>query len=127
MSDADQEPETGEQADVSSVSYPIWRTWIVSGQCALAAGLVASLLAVVMMGTLRLWGGIPTPVELFGDFVLKHLDVHTFVHLLVTFGPNAKTTPLGLALLAMIGLGVVLGLFYAAIVSVKLPAASSRP
>lgn len=127
MSDTDQEPKTDRQADASSVNYPMWRAWIICGQCALAAGLAASLLAAVMMGILRLWAGIPTPVELLGDFVLKHIDVHTFVHLLVTYGPNAKTTPLGLALLGMIGIGVVLGLFYAAIVSVKLPAAGSRP
>ncbi len=127
MSDTDKEAKADKETDASSVNYPMWRTWIICGQCALAAGLAASLLAVVMMGILRLWFGVPTPVELFGDFVLKHLDVHTFVHLLVTYGSNAKTTPLGLALLGMIGLGVVLGLFYAAIVSVKLPATSSRP
>ncbi len=127
MSNTHHRPQTDEPAAASSVCYPIWRTWLLSGLCGLGAGLTASLLAVVMMGVLRLWLGIPTPVELFGDFVLKHLDVHTFVHLLVTYGPNAKTTPLGLALLGMIGLGVALGLFYAAIVSVKLPAAAFRP
>ena len=94
---------------------------------AAGAGLAASVLAVVTMGILRLWAGIPTPVELFGDFVLKHIDVHTFVHFLVTYGPNAKTTPLGMALLAMIGLGVILGVFYGAIVRVKLPTAGLSP
>jgi DMSO/TMAO reductase YedYZ molybdopterin-dependent catalytic subunit len=127
MSDTHQGPETDERTAASSVNYPIWRMWLLSGLCGLGAGLVASLLAVVMMGILRLWLGVPTPVELFGDFVLKHLDVHTFVHLLVTYGPNAKTTPLGLALLGMIGLGVALGLLYAATVGVKLPAAACRP
>ncbi|HEY4034865.1 MAG TPA: molybdopterin-dependent oxidoreductase [Ktedonobacteraceae bacterium] len=127
MSDAHQESKIDEQTDASTVNYPPWRIWIVSGLCGLGAGLAASLLAVVMMIILRLWLGIPTPVELFGDFVLKHLDVNTFVHLLVTYGPNAKTAPLGLALLGMIGLGVALGLFYAIIVCVKLPADGLRP
>ncbi len=45
------------------------------------AGLLASLLAVLLMGTLRVVAGIPTPVELFGDFLLKRLDTGTFVHL----------------------------------------------
>lgn len=126
MSSTHHRPQIDEQA-AASVHYSIWRTWLLSGLCGLGAGLTASLLAVVMMGVLRLWLGIPTPVELFGDFVLKHLDVHTFVHLLVTYGPNAKTTPLGLALLGMIGLGVTLGLLYAAIVCVKLPATAFRP
>ncbi len=127
MSDTHQGSKTDDQMVASSVNYPIWRTWLLSGLCGLGAGLAASLLAVVVMGILRLWLGVPTPVELFGDFVLKHLDVHTFVHLLVTYGPNAKTTPLGLALLGMIGLGVALGLFYAATVGVKVPAATCRP
>src|SRR5690242_21519496 len=127
MSSTHHRPQIDEQA-AASVHYSIWRTWLLSGLCGLGAGLAASLLAVVMMGILRLWLGIPTPVELFGDFVLKHLDVHTFVHLLVTYGPNAKTAPLGLALLGMIGLGVALGLLYAATVGVNLPAAATcRP
>jgi DMSO/TMAO reductase YedYZ molybdopterin-dependent catalytic subunit len=126
MSSTHHRPQIDEQA-AASVHYSIWRAWLLSGLCGLGAGLTASLLAVVMMGVLRLWLGIPTPVELFGDFVLKHLDVHTFVHLLVTYGPNAKTTPLGLALLGMIGLGVTLGLLYAAIVCVQLPATAFRP
>lgn len=125
MSDTHQESKTDGYA--STINRWTWRIWLLSGLCGLGAGLAASLLAVVMMGILRLWLGVPTPVELFGDFVLKHLDVHTFVHLLVTYGPNAKKTPLGLALLGMIGLGVVLGLFYAIIVRVKLPAMGLRP
>src|SRR5438105_11466079 len=69
---------------------------------ALGAGLLASLLTVVLMGILRLVAGIPTPVELFGDHVLKLLSASTFVGLLVMFAPNSKTIPLGLALLGMI-------------------------
>src|SRR5260370_25464454 len=103
------------------------RTILITTLVAAGAGMTASVLAVVTMGILRLWAGIPTPVELFGDFVLKHIDVHTFVHLLVTYGPNAKTTPLGMALLAMIGLGVILSGFYAAIVHVTLPTAGLSP
>src|SRR5579859_1327219 len=111
-------PTTPEKA---RVTYRIWRTVLVSLLCAVGAGLTASLVAVVVMGILRLWAGIPTPVELFGDFVLKHIDVHTFIHLLQTYAPNPKTTPLGLALLGMIGAGVALSFVYAALVGLKLP------
>ena len=99
----------------------------LGGFLALCAGLVASLLAVVLMGILRLAAGIPTPVELFGDFILKHISVDTFLKLLLTFGPNAKKTPLFFALLGMIGLGTVLGLVYAVLARVPLPVRGYRP
>ena len=127
MSDTHQEFTIDEEADASSMSDSMWRRWLICGLCGLGAGLAASLLAVVIMGLLRLLFGIPTLVELFGDFVLKHLDVHTFIHLLATFGSNAKTAPLGLALLAMIGLGTALGLLYTIIVHVKIPVTDFRP
>jgi DMSO/TMAO reductase YedYZ molybdopterin-dependent catalytic subunit len=111
----------------SSTLYSKRRTLLVSAILAPGAGLAASLLAVVLMGILRLVAGIPTPVELFGDFVLKHIDVGTFIRLLVTFSPNSKTAPLGLALLGMIALGTVLALLYAALVRVELPARGYRP
>ncbi len=44
---------------------------LVATFAALAAGLAASLMAVLLMGVLRLAAGVPTPVELFGDHVLK--------------------------------------------------------
>ena len=91
------------------------------------AGLLASLMAVVLMGILRLAAGIPTPVELFGDFTLKHIDVNTFIRLLATFSPNSKTAPLGLALLGMVALGTLLGVLYACIVRIKPPLAGYRP
>ncbi len=94
---------------------------------ALAAGLLASLMAVVLMGLLRLAAGIPTPVELFGDFLLKHIDVNTFIRLLATFSPNSKTTPLGLALLGMVAVGTLLGVVYAFIVRIKPPLSGYRP
>jgi DMSO/TMAO reductase YedYZ molybdopterin-dependent catalytic subunit len=92
--------------------------------CAVGAGLVATLLAVVVIGILRLLVGIATPVELFGDYVLKHMDVHTFIRFLRMFQPNPKTTPLGLALLGMIGIGTMLALPYAALLRLKLPLTS---
>src|SRR3989440_12812923 len=94
---------------------------------ALGAGLLASLLSVVLMGILRLAAGIPTPVELFSYHVLKLLSADTFVNLLVKFAPNSKTIPLGLALLGMIGLGTMLGLLYAIIVRGIMPAKGYRP
>ncbi len=107
--------------------YSRLRSILISALLAPGAGLVASLSAVATMGVLRLALGIPTPVELFGDFVLKHIDVGTFIRLLERFAPHSKTGPLSLALLGMIGVGIVLGWLYAAIVLVKLPTAGYRP
>ncbi len=94
---------------------------------ALIAGFVAAMVSVVCMLILRLVAGIPTPVELFGDFVLKKLPANRFVNLLVLFAPNSKTTPLGLTLLSMLALGCLLGLLYAALTRLQLPVASLRP
>jgi DMSO/TMAO reductase YedYZ molybdopterin-dependent catalytic subunit len=94
---------------------------------ALGAGLTASLTSVAIMLLLRLVGGVPTPAELFGDHILKLLPAPRFVDMLVMFGPHSKTTPLGLAILGMIGLGTFLGLIYAFFVRVKLPASGYRP
>ena len=106
---------------------PVLRLIVLAALSALGAGLVASLVAVLVMSFLRLVAGIPSPVELFGDHILKTLSVGQFIQLLIRFSPNPKTTPLGLTLLAMIGLGTALGLLYALITRVKLPAASARP
>jgi DMSO/TMAO reductase YedYZ molybdopterin-dependent catalytic subunit len=84
-------------------------------------------MAAALMGILRLAAGIPTPVELFGDHVLKLLPAGRFVQFLITFGRNAKTEPLGLTLLGMIGLGTLLGLLYAPLVRLALPASGYRP
>ncbi len=100
---------------------------LIAALSGLLAGLVASLLAVVLMGLFRLVLGIPSPVELFGDVSLKHMDAGTFVHLLIIFAPNSKTGPLGLALLGMIGAGTALGLVYALATRLQLPPASNRP
>src|SRR6266446_3152923 len=100
---------------------------LVAALAALAAGLAASLMAVVLMGILRLAAGVPTPLELFGDHVLKLLSVGQFLQLLIKFGPHAKTEPLGLALLGMIGAGTALGLLYAVVVRVMLPVSGYRP
>ncbi|GCF10265.1 molybdopterin-dependent oxidoreductase [Dictyobacter arantiisoli] len=108
-------------------TFSRWRTLIVSGGFALLAGLIASLCATLVMGILRLWIGVPTPVELFGDFVLVHIDVNTFIHLLISFGSNSKRGPLGLALLAMVGIGTLLGIPYALLVRLKLPVYGYRP
>lgn len=103
------------------------RNVLTTSLYALGAGLAASLMTVVLMGVLRLTAGIPTPVELFGDFVLKHISVGTFLRLLIAFGPNAKSTPLAFTLLAMIGLGTLLGVLYAILARVQWPVAGYRP
>lgn len=94
---------------------------------ALGAGVVAGLVSVVCMLILRLAAGIPTPVELFGDFILKKFPAPRFVDLLVFFSPHSKTAPLGLTLLSMIALGGLLGLLYAALVRLRVPVAGYRP
>ncbi len=120
---------TQEQASSAgkSTTYTPLRTILINALLAPGAGLAASLLAVVVMGLFRLYLGIPTPVELFGDFLLKHISVGTFIHLLETFQPHPKTTPLGLALLGMIAAGTALGWLYAALAWVALPARGYRP
>jgi len=120
--------EKATKAGISPSSYSSRGKRLVAiGLSALGAGFTASLVAVVVMGILRLAAGVPTPIELFGDHVLKLLPVATFVRLLITFGRNAKIEPLGLTLLAMIGVGTLLGLIYAALVRVKPPLSSYWP
>ena len=106
--------------------YSLLKQLFVSGIAALCAGLVASLTSVLPMAILRLVAGVPSPVELFGDRVLKLIPAGPFVGLLIRFGSHSKTAPLGLALLGMIGLGTVLGLLYAIIARVRLPASGYR-
>ena len=125
MRHAHQTMNTDEKADQFALSHrkPIFLTTFA----ALGAGLTASLTSVAFMLVLRLAGGVPTPVELFGDHLLKLLPAPRFVDMLVMFGPHSKTAPLGLALLGMIGLGTFIGLLYAVFVRVKLPASGYRP
>jgi len=107
--------------------YSLLRTLLLSTLYALGAGVLASIVAIVCMGILRLQAGVPTPPELFGDYVLKHIDTGTFIRLLATFAPNSKTAPLGLALLGMFGVGAVLGWPYAVLVRLRLPVDGYRP
>src|ERR1700733_11431489 len=85
-------------------SYAPLRTVLISLPLALLAGLIAGLCAALVMVLLRLWAGIPTPMELFGDYYLQHINVNTFMSLLLTLKGNAKTEPLGLALLSMLAI-----------------------
>jgi DMSO/TMAO reductase YedYZ molybdopterin-dependent catalytic subunit len=107
-------------------SYAPLRTVLISLPLALLAGLIAGLCAVLVMVLLRLWAGIPTPMELFGDYYLQHINVNAFISLLMTFKANAKTEPLGLALLSMLAIGTVLGVLYAVLVRIKLPTRGYR-
>jgi DMSO/TMAO reductase YedYZ molybdopterin-dependent catalytic subunit len=76
---------------------------------ALAAGIVASLAATLLMLALRQLAGIVTLPELLGERILPHLDTGTFVRLLVQFG---KLQPLGAALIGQIVLGALVALVY---------------
>lgn len=107
---------------------PGWvKVWIVTLSIGLIAGFVASLVSVVCMLALRLGAGIPTPMELFGDFALKRLTTGPFIALLMRFAPNPKTEPLGLALLAMIGIGTLLSVLYVLLVRLHAPVNGRRP
>lgn len=105
----------------SPAPYTKGRTFFTTVLLGPGAGLVAGIMASVLMLALRLVAGLPTPPELFGDFVLKHIDVTTFLRLLFTFGPNSKTGPLGLALLGMVAIGTLLSIPYGLIVRLQLP------
>lgn len=107
--------------------YSLLRTLLLSAFYALGAGVLASIVAIVCMGILRLQVGVPTPPELLGDYILKHIDTSTFIRLLATFAPNSKTAPLGLALLGMFVIGAVLAWPYAALVRLRLPVDGYRP
>jgi hypothetical protein len=103
------------------------KRWLITLFAGLGAGLVAGLVSVVCMLALRLWAGIPTPVELFGDFVLKRLPAPRFVDMLVFFSPNSKIAPLGLTLLGMLAIGTLLGLLYTVLVRLGVPVSGLRP
>lgn len=85
---------------------------------ALVAGLLGALASVMVMGALRFAWGAPTLPELVGQRILPLLTVDQFIKLLVTFAPHPKTTPLGLALLGQLALGVILGPIYAKIAQI---------
>src|SRR5579859_1713285 len=108
-------------------TYRKLRTFLVSALLAPGAGLTASLIAVLVMGILYFTLGAPTPVTLLGSYILKHINVDTFIHLLITFGAYSKKGPLGLALLGMIAVGTVLSWLYALLVRVPLPTPGMRP
>jgi DMSO/TMAO reductase YedYZ molybdopterin-dependent catalytic subunit len=133
MSDRMQNTKHGSPGEISKIASSPFsnssrrKRLLVAGSAAVGAGLVASLMAAALMGVLRLEAGIPTPVELFGDHVLKLLPAVRFVQFLITFGRNAKTEALGLTLLGMICLGIVLGLLYASLVHLALPISGFRP
>ncbi len=75
----------------------------------LVAGFLGALASVIVMGFLRLAWGVPSLPELVGERLLPLLPVNLFIKLLLTFAPNSKTAPLGLALLGQLVLGAVLG------------------
>jgi DMSO/TMAO reductase YedYZ molybdopterin-dependent catalytic subunit len=83
---------------------------------ALLAGLLGSVVVVVVMGALRLWWGTPTPPELVGERILPLLSVDQFIALLIRYQPNSKTGPLSQALLGQVVIGALLGGAYALVV-----------
>src|ERR1700738_2805172 len=73
MQDTDNKAPVEPMPPSPSSSYTMGRSLLTIISLAPGAGLVASLMAVVVMLLLRVAAGIPTPFELFGDFVLKHI------------------------------------------------------
>ncbi len=120
-------PTTQEDKNISPPTYTRVRTIVLSSILALGVAFAASLTTICIMLLLRLLAGIPTPVELFSYFVLNHLTAAKFVDLQVAFQPHSKTSPLGLAILGMLGVGTLLGLLYAAAVQLRLPTPGFRP
>src|SRR5260370_35833003 len=100
--------KAGKRASLENIqpssSLPTRRTQVghllIAVLAGLGAGLAASLVTVVLMGVLRLAAGVPTPVELFGDHVLKRTPVRKLLDLRRLCSLNLKTTPLALTLLA---------------------------
>lgn len=127
MHDTDSSMAQVADAPQSVPSYSKVRTRVLSGLCVLGAGLVASLVTVCVMSILRVAAGIPTPVELFSYYVLKHLTAPKFVDLQIAFSPNSKTAPLGLAVLGMIAAGTLISLLYVPLVRLRLPVDNYRP
>ncbi len=83
MRQAQQTKHTSGTADQSSLSHR--KSIFLTILAALGAGLTASLTSVAIMLLLRLVGGVATPVELFGDHLLKLLPAPRFVDMLVMF------------------------------------------
>jgi DMSO/TMAO reductase YedYZ molybdopterin-dependent catalytic subunit len=75
----------------------------------LAAGVVASFAATLLMLALRQTAGIITLPELLAERILPTLDTSTFVSLLVQFG---KIKPLAAELIGQIVAGALLALLY---------------
>lgn len=93
----------------------------------LAAGLLGSLAAIVVMLALRLAWGTPTPPELLGERILPLMSANQFVALLIRFQPNPKIGPLGLTLLGQFVVGVALGPLYERLAGVGSNAAGWWP
>src|SRR5262245_16923006 len=92
-----------------TATWPSARHFARHASLALVAGLLGSVVAVVVMGMLRLWWGAPTAPELVGERILPLLPADQFVALLIRYQPNPKTGPLSQALLGQVVIGVLLG------------------
>jgi DMSO/TMAO reductase YedYZ molybdopterin-dependent catalytic subunit len=97
----------------AKAAWPSALNFVRHAGLALLAGLLGSVVAVVVMGALRLWWGTLTPPELVGERILPLLPVDQFVTLLIRYAPNSKTGPLSQALLGQVVIGALLGGAYA--------------
>ncbi len=75
----------------------------------IAAGFIASTLAIIVMLVLRFLLGTPTVPELLAGRTLPYIPATLIVRLLVTFG---KIPPLGMTLLGQWAFGTLLGILF---------------
>lgn len=79
----------------------------------LLAGLLGSLMAVIVMIALRLLVGTPTLPELAGERILPLMTADQFVSMQIRFAPNSKTVPLFYALVGQFVIGILIGPLWA--------------
>ncbi len=95
----------------------VWR-WINLIGAGLLAGLIATLVMALVMLVLRYGLGITAPPEALPDRIAPTLDIDTFFGLFRTYGGYNGLKKFGIrsGLLALIGVGTLVGAIYAAIV-----------
>lgn len=112
------------------ISARVWRVLrrsrlsVGTTAASLAAGVVASFAATIVMLALRQLAGIVTLPELLAERILPTLDTGAFVSLLVQFG---KIKPLAAELIGQIALGILLALTYPGLLNTQPPGPGWRP
>ncbi len=92
--------------------------WIKRIGIGIFVGLVGALVMTALMALFRIALGISPPAELLGDRVVPTLDVRQFIDLIIKYGgPNQlKQIPIKASIAGQIGVGVLFGVIYSAVV-----------